>query len=79
VHRPEYDKHKPSHSAILQATSADRNACIGHPANRDDQMKSKDIACFVKVLACDQDSHVTASPSLREKQMAMQKQVASAI
>jgi len=38
---------------------------------RDDLMKSKDIVFFVKVLACDQDSHVAAS--LREKQMAMQR------
>jgi len=43
-------------SAILEAASAVRNACIGHAANQDDLMKSKGVASFVKVLAC--DSHV---------------------
>jgi len=62
-------------SAILEAASAVRNACIGHAANREDLMKSKGVASFVKVLAC--DSHVPAF--LREKQMGMQEQVAGAL
>jgi serine/threonine protein kinase len=62
-------------SAILEAASAVRNACIGHAANRNDLMKSQGVSSFVKILAC--DSHVPTF--LREKQMIMHEQVAGAL
>jgi len=62
-------------SAILEAASAVRNACIGHAANREDLMKSQGVSSFVKILAC--DSHVPAS--LRDKQTIMHEQVAGAL
>ena len=62
-------------SPMLEAASAVRNACIGHAANRDDLMRSKGVASFVHVLAC--QAHAPAS--LREKQSIMYEQVAGAL
>ena len=62
-------------SAITEAASAVRNACIGHAANREAFMKSRGVTTFVSVLNC--DSPVPSS--LREKHFAMQEQVVGAL